>query len=204
MKIFLGGTTFENLEDDFRKFVEKYLNDNSIDYFNPIVDDWTPECVEVETIQKDDLCDTHLFVITSQMRGVYSIAELMDSSYDIRKRTIALILSNGFDKYQLRSLQATIELANRNGKFTTAKIIDDKDLIEELDKAINETEFKPVNYLDDFYRDENSTYYDLAQQFIERDKNATIDLVYALIENSEYEDKKEILNMCSRMNGFEV
>ena len=50
-----------------------------IDYFNPVVDDWTPECQD-EEIRQRELCDYCLYTITPKMTDVYSIAEVVDDS----------------------------------------------------------------------------------------------------------------------------
>lgn len=49
-----------------------------IDYFNPIVEDWTEQCIEMEEFQK---CNFHLYIFTPAQTGFYSFIELMDSVY---------------------------------------------------------------------------------------------------------------------------
>ena len=41
MKVFLGGTCAES------KWREKLIPLLKCDYFNPVVDDWTPECQKI-------------------------------------------------------------------------------------------------------------------------------------------------------------
>ena len=75
-KIFLGGTCNNSTwRNKLIPILEKY----HIQYFNPIVDDWTEECVKIENEEKDVYCDCHLYVITPKMTGVYSIAEVIES-----------------------------------------------------------------------------------------------------------------------------
>ena len=112
-KVFLGGTCNESAwRDELIPMLE-------IDCFNPVVDDWTPECQEEEYRQKE-ICNIHLYVITPKMIGVFSIAELIDSSNKNPKRTVFMILSKDgdeeFTKGQLKSLHAVGDMAgNKNG-----------------------------------------------------------------------------------------
>lgn len=107
-KVFLGGTCGKT---SWRDELIKLLK---IDYFNPIVDDWTNDCIKEEDRQKADLCNIHLYVITSEMRGVYSIAEAVQSSNTANKITIFHVIPDGFDKSELKSLQAVCRLIVKN------------------------------------------------------------------------------------------
>ena len=92
---FLGGTCNEST---WREELISQLNDK-VDFFNPVVDDWTPECQAREDKAREE-AKYVLFVITSQMTGVFSIAEAVDCS---------------FDKGQLKSLKAVSTMVERNG-----------------------------------------------------------------------------------------
>lgn len=72
-KVFLGGTCNNSTWRD------KLIPLLKIDYFNPVVDDWTPECQDEEIRQRES-CDYCLYTITPKMTGVYSIAEVVDDS----------------------------------------------------------------------------------------------------------------------------
>lgn len=76
MKVFLGGTCNNSI---WRDVLIPLLTDNGINYFNPVVDDWTEDCYKEELRQRK-LCDFCLYVITSDMTGVYSVAEVIDDS----------------------------------------------------------------------------------------------------------------------------
>ena len=79
MRIFLGGTCADTTwRDDFIKEIESIVG---IEYFNPVVKDWTPECQAIEEDEKNNKCDTHLYVITKEMMGTYSIAEIINSAW---------------------------------------------------------------------------------------------------------------------------
>jgi hypothetical protein len=112
-KVFLGGTCNESTWRD------KLIPLLKIDYFNPVVDDWTLECQEEEYRQKE-ICDIYLYVITPKMTGVFSIAELVDSSNKRPTHTVFMILSEDdgvkFTEGQLKSLHAVGNMAgNING-----------------------------------------------------------------------------------------
>ena len=78
MKIFLGGTCANTT---WRNELIPLLESQNIDYFNPVVEDWTSECQQKEEDEKNNKCDVHLYVITKEMKGVYSIAEVINSAW---------------------------------------------------------------------------------------------------------------------------
>ena len=108
-KIFLGGTCAETTWRD------KLINVIQVPFFNPVVEDWTPECQEVETEEKEFKCNIHFYCITKEMQGVFSIAEVVDSVHQKDKRTILHVMPEGFEKHQLKSLQAVVNLVNSRG-----------------------------------------------------------------------------------------
>ena len=110
--MFLGGTCNES------KWRENLIKLLKIDYYNPVVPDWTPECM-AEEIKQRKLCDYCLYVITPKMTGVYSIAEVIDDSNKKPDKTIFCILEKDekktFDKGQLKSLDSVGRMVNGNG-----------------------------------------------------------------------------------------
>lgn len=108
-KVFLGGTCNNSIWRD------KLIPVIQIGYFNPIVEDWTPACQAIEETEKEFHCDIHLYVITSQMTGVFSIAEVIDSVHNKSKKTILHVIPDGFDKGQLKSLEAVVDLVKTRG-----------------------------------------------------------------------------------------
>lgn len=77
-RIFLGGTCAESTwRDELISLLEKF----DCEWFNPVVKDWTPECQAIEEDEKNNKCNIHLYVITSQMVGVYSVAEIINSCW---------------------------------------------------------------------------------------------------------------------------
>lgn len=113
-RVFLGGTCNESI---WRDLLIPMLK---IDYFNPAVDDWTPEC-QAEEIRQRELCDFCLYTITPRMTGVYSIAEVVDDSNKRPGKTVFCVLETDptggeqFTKGQVKSLEAVGKMVERNG-----------------------------------------------------------------------------------------
>jgi len=111
-KVFLGGTCNNS------SWREKLIKLLKIDYYNPVVPDWTPECM-AEEIKQRELCDYCLYVITPKMTGVYSIAEVVDDSNKKPKQTIFCILEEDeehkFNEGQFKSLNSVGKMVFRNG-----------------------------------------------------------------------------------------
>lgn len=127
-KVFLGGTCNNSTwRNDLISFLE-------IDYFNPVVDDWTEECQTIE-LQERSSCDFCLYCITPKMTGVYSIAEVVDDSNKRPDSTILVILERDdtstkkYKKGQLRSLQAVAELIKSNGGVAFDNLKDAADFL---------------------------------------------------------------------------
>ena len=111
-KVFLGGTCNESAWRD------ALISMLKIDYFNPVVADWTEECAKEEIKQRKE-CDFCLYVITPKMTGVYSIAEVIDDSNKQPEKTLFCYLTSDsgidFDKAQLKSIHKVAEMVVRNG-----------------------------------------------------------------------------------------
>lgn len=114
MKVFLGGTCAETT---WRDELMPLLDKSGIEYFNPVVKDWTPECQAIEEDEKNNKCDTHLYVITKEMMGTYSIAEIINSAWQSAIygptviRTIFAVLDEGtWQKHEVKSFNATMRL----------------------------------------------------------------------------------------------
>ena len=111
-KVFLGGTCNGS---NWRELIIPMLE---VDYFNPVVEDWTPDCMAEELKQREE-CDICLYVITPEMTGVYSIAEVVDDSNKRPAKTVFVRLRDGrersFDEAQWKSLGALSEMVRANG-----------------------------------------------------------------------------------------
>lgn len=111
MKVFLGGTCNNST---WRDALIPRLKELGIDYFNPVVEDWTPACQLEEENQKMFECDVQLYHITSAMTGVFSIAEAVYGA-TLSNLCIFSIDAKGFTAGQLKSLKATGDLIERIG-----------------------------------------------------------------------------------------
>lgn len=106
--VFLGGTCNSST---WREYLIPKLE---IDYFNLVVDDWTEDCM-AEEIKQRKTCDYVLYVITSDMTGVYSIAEVVDDSNKRPEKTVFCFLEDGFDSAQKKSLKQVAKMVKENG-----------------------------------------------------------------------------------------
>ena len=111
-RVFLGGTCNES------KWRDSLIGILEIDYFNPVVEDWTEECMKEERKQKET-CEYCLYTITPKMTGVYSIAEVIDDSNKRPEKTLFCVLGIDdnfmFDVGQLKSLIQVGKMVERNG-----------------------------------------------------------------------------------------
>ena len=115
MKVFLGGTCNEST---WRNRMIRCLYDEGVDYFNPVVPDWTEACMKQE-IQERKTCDLVLYTITPKMAGVYAIAEVVDDSNKRPEKTVLVLLrcddTLRFTEAQWKSLCAVAKMVIRNG-----------------------------------------------------------------------------------------
>jgi hypothetical protein len=138
IKVFLGGTCCETIWR--QKLIS--LIDSHVHYFNPVVEDWTPECAEEENRQKET-CDYCLYVITPSMQGVYSIAEVVEDSNKRPEKTLFCVLSEelsyhaiyplvpsyvypsgkiNFSAGEMRSLRQVVNIVANNGAKVFASL----------------------------------------------------------------------------------
>jgi hypothetical protein len=108
-KVFLGGTCNDST---WRAILIPALQ---VKTFNPVVASWTKEDQENEFFEKEYECNVHFYCITKEMKGMYSIAEAVDSTLTPGKVTILHVIPDGFDDSQLKSLEAVVGLVNQRG-----------------------------------------------------------------------------------------
>ena len=108
-RIFLGGTCNNST------WRNELMQSVQVDMFNPVVEDWTPECQQNEMDEKENKCNIHFYCITKEMTGVFSIAEVIDSVHNKKVRTILHVIPDEFEQKQLKSLQAVVDLVNLRG-----------------------------------------------------------------------------------------
>ncbi len=112
MKVFLGGTVADS------KWRDYLIPKLKVDYFNPVVENWTQEEQQNELTerQKADFC---LYVLSPKMQAWYSLAEVTDDSYKKSDKTIFCFLAKDEDKkfsdQQIIELQKLGKLVRSNG-----------------------------------------------------------------------------------------
>jgi hypothetical protein len=127
--IFLGGTcNNDNWREEFIYHWKKLLTDKryesfkKIELFNPVVDDWN----EIAQKKEEEVKATammNLFVITPNMKGVFSIAEAVECSHRTDCMTVFAIYDRNkeFGTSEMKSFDATGNLIKKNGgKYITA------------------------------------------------------------------------------------
>lgn len=166
-KIFLGGTCGDS---NWRDKLIPALDYYEINYFNPVVKNWTSECIEIENAEKENLCNIHLYYIDKSMTGVYSIAEAVDSSYktidtfwcdeclQYHKSSnvdyvIFIVNKDGFTDSQIRSFKATMLLMEKITPMILTKFCTDEDLenISSFSKEIIELSNMNLKELSDSF-----------------------------------------------------
>jgi len=115
--VFLGGTCADS------KWREELIPKLNINYFNPVVEDWTPECQEEEIRQREN-CEFVLYTLT-RTHSTYSIAEAVDDSNKRPEKTIICITNElmdykwytkwAMDEQDMKHLDAVGKLVERNG-----------------------------------------------------------------------------------------
>lgn len=124
MKVFLGGTC------SGYKWRNTLIPMLKCDYYNPIVKNWS-EADRLREVRERETADYVLYVITSGIKGVYSIAEIIDDSNKRPDKTIVCVLYSGIEKQMAHSLEAVINLARSNGATVCEDLNEVADLLNE-------------------------------------------------------------------------
>ena len=125
MKVFLGGTC------SGYKWRDDLIPMLNCDYYNPIVKNWSEED-RLREVHERETADYVLYVITSGMKGVYSIAEIIDDSNKRPEKTIVCVLYNNIDEQMSKSLSATLNLAKSNGATVLNSLEDIASFLKEV------------------------------------------------------------------------
>jgi hypothetical protein len=100
------------------KWRDSFIPKLSIEYFNPVVEDWNNEA-QANELKERDRCDYVLYVITPFSNGWYSIAEAVDDSNKRPEKTLFVFLHGdgcfNFTKGQVQSLQNVAKMVKANG-----------------------------------------------------------------------------------------
>lgn len=111
-RVFLGGTCADS------KWRQDLIPMLKIEYFDPVVPDWTPECM-AEEIEQRETCDYCLYVITPRSSSTYSIAEVIDDSNKRPSKTISCVLSQDGDKeftrQDIKHFGKVMDMVKNNG-----------------------------------------------------------------------------------------
>lgn len=113
MKVFLGGTC------SGYKWRDKLIPLLKCDYYNPIVKNWS-ESDRLREVNERKTSDFVLYTITNGIKGVYSIAEVVDDSNKCPEKTLFLNLyqvkeNDRLTKQMSHSLKAVENLLRNNG-----------------------------------------------------------------------------------------
>lgn len=121
--VFLGGTCNESTWRD------ELISLLKCSYFNPVVDDWTPKCIENEYREKE--CATYqLYVITPDATGCFSIAEMVDASNKCPDKTLCALLGNWEnDIGRFKSFNECMNVAESNGAIRLYSLIEIADFL---------------------------------------------------------------------------
>ena len=111
IKVFLGGT----INSDWRTHFVDMLNSN-VKTFNPVKQNWT-DADKLNEEHEKLTCNVHLYYIASNMSGVYSIAEAIDSANRNNIITIFQVNPEGFDESQINSFKATCDLIRKQNAY---------------------------------------------------------------------------------------
>ena len=132
MKVFLGGTCAGWKWRDRLQLLLK------CDYYNPIVKNWSEED-RIREVHERETADFVLYGITNYIKGVYSIAEVVDDSNKRPEKTIFLNLyktgtySKKEEQQMAHSLKAVENLLRENG----VKVFSGENAIEEVAEFLN-------------------------------------------------------------------
>lgn len=132
MKVFLGGTCGDSTWRD------ELIPRLTIESYNPVVPNWTPECAAEEIRQREN-CDICLYVITPDAPSVYSIAEIADDSNKRPHKTVVFIYDphGVYSPKEFKHLSKVMELAQRNGALYPSTW-------EELIRTLNSWKFRNI------------------------------------------------------------
>jgi len=127
--VFLGGTCATST---WRDQIIPQLN---IDYFDPRVEEWNDIAYQAELDARKN-ADYCVYVLTPEMKGVYSVAEIIDDSNKHPEKTIFCFLneSNGktFEPFLIKNMEAIAKMIIKNNA-TWVKNLDE--LVEVLNSS---------------------------------------------------------------------
>ncbi len=193
MKVFLGGTVNGS---KWRTRVKEQLN---IDFFDPVVEDWTDAAYERELAERR-FCDYVLYVLTPKMTGFYAVAEVTDDSYQRPDKTIYCYLpTDGEDEFspeQIEEFENLSKIVTANGAVALKSI---QEIIDFLNSSESKDALEDTGHHDAFisYGRRESLHFSnsIGNRLSEKGFNIFRDLneIPLIVESEEY-IMKNILN----------
>lgn len=119
MKVFLGGTCAGwKWRDELQPLLK-------CDYYNPIVKNWSEED-RLREVHERETSDYVLYGITNGIKGVYSIAEVVDDSNKRPEKTIFLNLYKTYERSCRKYVKSkwSYGIQWRKGTFGSCKIFE--------------------------------------------------------------------------------
>jgi len=121
-RVFLGGTCNGSKWRESKMI--PLLKEKGVDYFNPVVEDWTEAAKQQEIYEREN-DDFVVYVISPLIAGYYALAEVVEDSIRRPEKTIFHVMgiddtktpeySSTFTKSQVMSLDAIGKMVERNG-----------------------------------------------------------------------------------------
>ena len=130
MKVFLGGTCAGwKWRDELQPLIK-------CDYYNPIVKDWSEED-RLREVHERETSDYILYGITNGIKGVYSIAEVVDDSNKRPEKTLFLNLYEEDDRYFTKQMNHSLKAVENLLKANGVKVFSGFDGIKEVAEFLN-------------------------------------------------------------------
>lgn len=130
MKVFLCGTCAGwKWRDELQPLLK-------CDYYNPIVKDWSEED-RLREVHERETSDYVLYGITNGIKGVYSIAEVVDDSNKRPEKTLFLNLYEEDDRYFTKQMNHSLKAVENLLKANGVKVFSGFDGIKEVAEFLN-------------------------------------------------------------------
>lgn len=137
MKVFLGGTcTGWKWRDKLQPLLK-------CDYYNPIVKNWSEED-RLREVHERETSDYVLYGITNDIKGVYSIAEIVDDSNKRPEKTLFLNLYQEDERKSTKQMSRSLKAVEKLLEENRAKCFDSiEDAAEFLNRKLEaENDYK--------------------------------------------------------------
>lgn len=145
--IYLAGTCNNST---WREELISRFNNNVL-YVNPSTDNWNHD-IEMEMRNVKEQCKYILYVITSEMKGVLAIANLVELANKQPERLLFCFLEDGFDNEQIASLNEVLYLLKEHNVRTFKNLDEVSNFINKI--CLESQENKLLNKLSEKNRKE--------------------------------------------------